>query len=181
MKNYYIIAVSILLLFVILASSCDDNNNQDKSVKQVVANSVSSKQVKYNNPIDEYYLPKINSASSEATMRSLQIKYKKAWEKEFKRFTLFLKKKCVYKKDKKDIKNMEKSLRTYISSMKVVAKTKLTDSYTVNPCYDEHNENTRLSLVGNGTYSRIELIEGEMIRDACMRLKDISSEYTFTK
>lgn len=63
----------------------------------------------YNNPIDEYFLPKIyNWDSDQATIRAAQDAYRVVWEDEFKNLIKWLMKKCVYNKDKKNIKALKK-------------------------------------------------------------------------
>lgn len=132
----------------------------------------------YNNPIDEYYLPKIYSWEvSEAEIRELQDAYKKAWKEEFENLMKYLRQKCIYKEDKKNIKLLEKSVLDNIEKSQNVIVTELLDVYQVNPEPSETEDTiSRYSYWGNGTRSRLEQIEGEIYRDACMRIINLYGE-----
>jgi len=129
------------------------------------------------NPIDEYYLPLIESADSEASLRTLQNEYRKAWEKEFNNITGYLLKKCIYESDKEQIKEMKKGFRKNVMNLKRVMKTELIDAYQVDPENNSGNEYTRLSLEGNGTRSRLAFLEAQMYRDACIRMLEMCEDY----
>lgn len=140
----------------------------------------------YNNPIDEYFLPRIYSwDKSQAEIRGFQDAYKKVWKAEFKSVTKWLRKKCIYETDKKNIELMEKSVSDYIERSKEVVLTELLDAYKVNPdAGKEKDAVSRMSSWGNGTRSRLNQIEGEIYRDASMRIINLyggETGYEFRK
>lgn len=141
-------------------------------------------QTNYNNPIDEYFLPKIQSRDkSEAEIRGLQDDYKHVWKEEFENLTKWLRKKCIYKEDKENISSMEKSVLEYIDRSKAVIATELADTYEVNPNPEKGKDMvSRNSYWGNGTRSALNQIEGEIYRDTCMRILSLygaETEYKF--
>lgn len=140
----------------------------------------------YNNPIDEYYLPKIYSwDASQAEIRSAQDTYRAVWSSEFKHLMKWLRKKCVYQEDKKNIKEMEKSVEENINSSLEVITIELLDVYEVNPDSSKNKDNEARSWYwGNGTRSRLNQIAGEMYRDASMKIINLTGgtgemEYPF--
>lgn len=134
----------------------------------------------YNNPIDEYFLPKIYARDKcEAEIRDLQDTYKKVWKAEFKNVIKYLQEKCVYDEDKNNIKSMEKLVSDYAEKSREVIIPELLDAYKVNPNPGEGEETeSRNSYWGNGTRSRLNQIEGEIYRDASMRIIDVWGEET---
>ncbi|MCI8363609.1 MAG: hypothetical protein HFG34_01465 [Eubacterium sp.] len=140
----------------------------------------------YNNPIDEYFLPKIQSRGKcEAEIRGYQDNYKHVWKEEFENLTKWLRKKCIYEEDKENIIAIEKSVSEYIERSKAVISTELLDTYEVNPNPKKGKDMVpRNSYWGTGTRSRLNQIEGEIYRDTCMRiicLYGAETEYKFRK
>lgn len=137
----------------------------------------------YRNPIDKYFWPKIYSwDSSQVEIRNAQRAYKKAWKTEYQNLIKWLKKKCVYDEDKKNLSLLEKNISSQINIEKKVMKTDLINAYEVNPDSSwEKNNISRSSLVGNGTQDRLAQSEGELYRDVCMRILNIRGyeEYDF--
>ena len=141
--------------------------------------------VAYDNPIDEYFVPKIEYArkyESEASKKRLQDSYAIVWEREYINLIDYLKEKCVYKEDKNAIIKMKKSTYTNIDNTIAVVKTDFLDDYSINPdpekCIDHVS---RISSPGNSTRSRLNQIKGEMFRDEVMRILSINREYVFVK
>ncbi len=138
----------------------------------------------YDNPIDEYFLPKINAVdASQAEIRAYQDDYKYVWKEEFENLTKWLRKKCIFEEDKKKIQEMKKSVSEYVEQSKEVILTELLDTYKVNP-NPERGEESRNSYWGNGTRSRLNQIEGEIYRDASMRIINLygaGEKYEFRK
>lgn len=201
MKSRFLCIIRLICVLMVLFSSvcsvgCADHTEERKhSVERVdaVPNPVQTGEMKqgekvgknlYDNPIDEYFLPKINAAdSSQAEIRAYQDDYKYAWKKEFRNLTKWLSEKCTYKEDKKNIQEMKKSVLEYVEKSKKVISTELLDTYKVNP-NPEQGEESRNSYWGNGTRSRLNQIEGEIYRDASMRIINLygmGEKYEFRK
>ena len=65
----------------------------------------------YRNPIDQYFWSKIYSwDASQTEIRKAQKAYKKAWKTEYRNMMKWMKKKCVYDEDKKNIRLLEKKI-----------------------------------------------------------------------
>ena len=125
----------------------------------------------YNNPIDKCFLPIFYSEeSSEAVIREAQDTYKELWIQEFNNLMKTLRSKCIYDKDKKNIDIFEKRIKSEIEMEIEIITTELIDAYEVNPDPKENDNISRISLWGNGTRSRLNQIEGEIYRDASMRI-----------
>jgi len=126
----------------------------------------------YNNPIDKYYLPKIYSLNTDTqTQRKLRVKYKKAWEKEYKNFIKWLKKQCTYKEDIEDIKVLNQRVIELIEAEKNVLKTAITDSYQINPDPSKVKDHfTRVSNRGHGLMEHLGQREVETYRNLCMKV-----------
>ncbi len=128
----------------------------------------------YENPIDEYFLPRIEFAASEATMRGYQDDYRGVWRSEFQHLMKFIRKKCVYGQDREKVQAYEKNVRDMIEKSKEIAGMEIANTYDINPDPPKGKDgNTRSSSWGNGTRSRLNQLEGEMYRDASMSLIDI--------
>ncbi|MCH5265480.1 MAG: hypothetical protein J1F02_06245 [Lachnospiraceae bacterium] len=126
----------------------------------------------YSNPIDEYFWPEIYSwEASQVEIRAAQDAYKKVWKAEFKSVMKWLKKKCIYDEDKKNIQALEKSVARQIKTERKVCETEMTDAYGTKPDPAKAADGvSRISLWGNGTRSGLNKIEGEIYRDAAMKI-----------
>lgn len=189
------ICICVLALFM---TGCSDSGNSVKEPTETATDpspavaeieepqEPDSGQTSYNNPIDEYFLPRIQSRDKcEAEIRGLQDNYKHAWKEEFENLTKWLCKKCIYEEDKENISSMEKSVSEYIERTKNVIATELTDTYEVNPNLEKGKDMmSRNSYWGNETRSALNQIEGEIYRDTCMRIISLhgaETEYKFRK
>lgn len=155
-----------------------DKNDTNKKGESGKAENYSDEFSVYNNPIDKYFLPKIYSwDASEAEIREWQDAYKEVWKEEFKNLMNWLRKKCIYDQDKKNIKLLEKSVLDDIEKSKEVILTELLDVYKVNPDSDQGKDTvSRVSHWGNGTQHRLHQVEGEIYRDASMRIINLYGE-----
>lgn len=137
----------------------------------------------YRNPIDKYFWSKIYSwDASQVEIRKAQGEYKKAWKTEYQNVMKWLKKKCVYDEDKKNLSLLEKNVADQVEIEKKVMKTDLINAYEVDPDSSWAKNNiSRSSLVGNGTQERLAQSEGELYRDVCMRILNLRGygEYEF--
>ncbi len=138
----------------------------------------------YHNPIDQYYLPIIASWDvSEVEIRAAQDAYRKAWKTEYKYLMKWLQKQCIYEEDRKDLRDLDKSVANQIAVERKVLSIAMTDGYAVNPDPSQVEDGfTRNSLPGNGTRSRLNQCEGEIYRDVSMRIIHLyrgKKEYKF--
>lgn len=60
-------------------------------------------QEEYSNPIDAYFLPRMENASCEAERRELQDTYRGVWKTEFENIMVWMQDKCVYQEDKDNL------------------------------------------------------------------------------
>jgi hypothetical protein len=142
----------------------------------------------YSNPIDRCLMPIIYSEKeeiSEVEIRAAQDSYKELWRKEFENLMKVLRNKCTYSKDEKNIDRLKKRIQSEIESEIEVVTTELLGAYKINPNPKEGDDISRMSLWGNGTRSRLNQIEGEIYRDASMRIINVygfsGEEYEFRK
>lgn len=132
----------------------------------------------YRNPIDKYYWPQIYSwDASQTEIREAQKAYKKAWKMEYQNMMKWLKKKCVYDEDKRNIKLLEEKIEDQIKIEKKVMEIELINAYKTNPDSSQApNSVSRISLLGHGTQERLAQSEGELYRDVCMRILNLHGD-----
>lgn len=139
----------------------------------------------YRNPIDKYFWSKLYSwNASQQEIRQARNAYNEAWKTEYKNMMRWLKEKCIYEEDKKNISLLEKSISDQIEIEKKVMKTELTNAYEINPDPSKvENDFSRISLLGHGMQERLNQSEGELYRDVCMRILNLhgqaDGEYEF--
>lgn len=191
-KNF----IKVILLVIILLNGCKyPSANEHKSNENYNKEDVSEddqeytdeyfveKYSIYRNPIDKYFWSKIYSwDASQVEIRKAQRAYKKAWKTEYQNVMKWLKEKCVYDEDKKNLSLLEKNVADQVEIEKKVMKTDLINAYEVDPDSSwEKNNISRSSLMGNGTQDRLAQSEGELYRDVCMRILNLRGyeEYEF--
>ncbi len=118
----------------------------------------------YSNPIDAYFLPRIENASCEAERRQMQDTYRGVWKTEFENIMAWMQDKCVYQEDKDTLLLYEESVESLIETTRTISLTKY--KYEFPPDSDERNS------WGNGTRSYLNQKEAEMYRNAGMELID---------
>ena len=118
----------------------------------------------YSNPIDAYFLPRIESASSQVEYRELQDTYRGVWKTEFENVMVWMQDKCVYQEDKDNLLLFEESVESLIDTTQTVLLTDWLDDYELPPDSDNRNQ------WGNGTRSGLNQIRAEIYRDASMKL-----------
>lgn len=123
----------------------------------------------YSNPIDAYFLPRIENASCEAERRQMQDTYRGVWKTEFENIMAWMQDKCVYQEDRDTLLLYEESVVSLIETTRTISLTKY--KYEFPPDSDERNS------WGNGTRSYLNQKEAEMYRNAGMEL--IDDTYTF--
>lgn len=197
----YIFSWMIILLVSLVAVSCStkekamqENLEETQMFKEEISESIENDLVDYNdamnyesqeeeqknydNPIDAYFLPKINSKdTSQAEIRAAQDTYRAVWASEFKNLMKWMRKKCVYQEDKKKIRAMEKRVKRNVELSKDVIATELLNIYEINPDSNKNKDSDARSWHwGNGTRSRLNQIQGEMYRDASMRIIELHND-----
>lgn len=118
----------------------------------------------YSNPIDAYFLPRIEHASCEAERRQMQDTYRGVWKTEFENIMAWMQDKCVYQEDKDTLVLYEESVESLIETTRTISLTK--DKYEFPPGSNERNS------WGNGTRSELNQKEAEIYRNAGMELID---------
>ena len=121
-------------------------------------------QEEYSNPIDAYFLPRIENASCEVERREMQDTYRGVWKTEFENVMVWMQDKCVYQEDKDNLLLFEESVESLIDTTQTVLLTDWLDDYELPPDSDNR------SRWGNGTRSGLNQIRAEIYRDASMKL-----------
>lgn len=138
-------------------------------------NIVSNNTIIYSNPIDEYFVPRINDKTKcEAEKRVYQDTYRDVWEAEYENIMKYMYSKCVYQVDKKNLATYNKNVEKLIDSTRTVMVTDWSDTYKT-----PTDKRYPGRIGGNGTRSALNQIEAEIYRDAGMRL--IDDTYIFLK
>ncbi len=135
--------------------------------------STASEGGEYSNPIDAYFLPRIENASCEAERRELQDTYRGVWKTEFEQVMAWMQDKCVYQEDKDNLLRYTKSVESLIETTCTILATDWMDNYELEPGSDDRN------FWGNGLRSELNQKEAEIYRDAGMKL--IDDTYSFKK
>ena len=120
-------------------------------------------QEEYSNPIDAYFLPRIENASCEAERRQMQDTYRGVWKTEFENVMAWMQDKCVYQEDKDNLLLFEESVDSLIETTYTVW---MVTDYELPPGSDGRKS------WGNGTRSAWNQKEGEIYRDVSMKLVD---------
>ena len=120
----------------------------------------------YSNPIDAYFIPRIDNASSEAERRELQDTYRGVWKTEFENIMVWMRDKCVYQEDKDNLSLFTESVESLIETTRAILVTDWLDDYKRPPGSESRN------FWGNGTRSALNQKEAEIYRDAGMKLID---------
>lgn len=137
--------------------------------------SVSDNTIIYSNPIDEYFIPRINDKTKcEVEKREYQDTYRGVWKAEFENNMNWMYSKCAYQVDKDNLATYEQSIRQLFDSTRAVVVTGWSDTYKI-----PTNERYPGTIWGTGTRSALNQIEAEIYRDAGLRL--IDDTYIFLK
>ena len=96
-------------------------------------------QEEYSNPIDAYFLPRIENASCEAERRELQDTYRGVWKTEFENIMVWMQDKCVYQEDKDNLLLFTKSVESLIETTRTILITDWLDDYKRPPDSDSRN------------------------------------------
>ena len=123
-----------------------------------------------NNPIDQYYLPRIYDAWVETERKELEMIYRRVWIDEFDNIMYWMLAKCVYQEDIDVLLAYEKSVQDLADSTWLMCHLDWYDWYNI-PKEDR--------TVGNGTHGAICFIQGEIYRNAGMELIGGKREYEF--
>lgn len=118
-------------------------------------------QEEYSNPIDAYFLPRIENASCEAERRQMQDTYRGVWKTEFENVMAWMQDKCVYQEDIDNLLLFEESVDSLIETTYTVW---MVTDYELPPSSDGRKS------WGNGTRSAWNQKEGEIYRDVSMKL-----------
>lgn len=119
-------------------------------------------QEEYSNPIDAWFLPRIENASCEAECRQLQDTYRGVWKTEFENVMVWLQDKCIYQEDKDNLLLFEESVESLIETTYTIWVT----DYDLPPGSDGRKS------WGAGTRGVLSQKEGEIYRDVSMNVID---------
>ena len=147
-------------------------NNEPQHIGQAIS--------EYSNPIDEYFLPKFESAFPEVARRELQDTYRGVWEAEFENVIAWLKSKCYYQEDMDKMTQYAINVKNMVAAARVAVTMDWLDMYGISP--DAPSKNTHpygFFEYGNGTRSGLNQIAGEIYRNAAMLLIDHCEGYAF--
>lgn len=141
-------------------------DDQEEETSAVLSEDNQKEEIEeYSNPIDAYFLPRIENASCEAERRQMQDTYRGVWKTEFENIMAWMQDKCVYQEDKDTLLLYEESVESLVEvTYTILAVT----NYEFPPGSDERKS------WGNGTRSYLNQKEAEVYRDAGMRLIDDS-------
>lgn len=174
MNNKYLIGIVCVCVFM-LATGCSSdaevNAQTADNVETAAALPEEDQEEEYSNPIDAYFLPRIEHASCEAERRQMQDTYRGVWKTEFENIMAWMQDKCVYQEDRDNLLRYEESVESLIEATYTVLVTDWLGDYELPPDSDERNS------WGNGTRSGLNQIRAEIYRDAGMRL--IGDTYIF--
>ncbi len=169
------IIISLLVLIIIIQCIVFQNKPSNENTILPQNNKITNFSTSYlmNNPIDEYFNPKLNS-KIEAEVRDAQDEYEKIWKQEYDKIITIIRKKTIYDQDKENLKNFEQSVQSLIKTANPVLETELSDSYNYSPDDAENRS------FGNSTSSALHGINGQIYRDASMLLIPyLKDEYRF--
>ena len=141
-------------------------DDQEEETSAVLSEDNQKEEIEeYSNPIDAYFLPRIENASCEAERRQMQDTYRGVWKTEFENIMAWMQDKCVYQEDKDTLLLYEESVESLVeATYTVLAVT----NYEFPPGSDERRS------WGNSTRSNLNQKKAEVYRDAGMRLIDDS-------
>ena len=168
MKNKYLIPI-LCVCVLMSAAGCNIDadataQSEDNTETTIVLSELH--QEEYSNPIDAYFLPRIENASCEAERRELQDTYRGVWKTEFENIMVWMQDKCVYQEDKDTLLLFTKNVESLIETTRTILETDWLDNYSQPPGSDSRHS------WGNGTRSGLNQKEAEIYRDAGMKLID---------
>ena len=134
--------IGILYVCVLMsAAGCSINvdTNIDSGDQIETAALSEHNQEEYSNPIDAYFLPRIENASCEAERRELQDTYRGVWKTEFENIMVWMQDKCVYQEDKDTLLLFTKNVESLIETTRTILITDWLDDYKRPPDSDSRN------------------------------------------
>jgi hypothetical protein len=130
----------------------------------------------YNNPIDAFYLPLIKEPYCEVARKDSQDIYGCVWKSEFENIVKWAGSKYVYQQDKDALSDYVESVERFITVAQSLMIAELREEFDIPPGAPE------FAPWGNGTQSWLNQLEGEIYRDAGMRIIEnfgFRDEYIF--
>jgi hypothetical protein len=154
----------LFLVILLLVASCSQ-----KEVGQAVDDITFAA----DNPIDAYFIARIESAFPEIERRELQDTYRGVWQAEYENVLAWLAQKCEYQDDKDKLALYAANVEEMIAAARDVMLIDWLDTYQVPP-----NDPDRNSW-GMGTRSGLNQVTGEIYRNAAMLLIENCAGYKF--
>jgi len=137
-------------------------------IQQPQQNSMTSDS--YSNPIDMYFLPRINEATVEAERREIQDTYRGVWKTEFENIIQWLSLRYIYEEDKDLLLTLMSQVDALVTTMRTLAGINMGNAYLDAPNNPDRE-------MGNGRRSWLNQLEAEAYRDICVYL--IDNDYQF--
>ena len=152
------------LFIIVLLCGCSGNegNQSTESTMDVSGN-----------PIDAYFIPRINSSSAEVERRELQDTYRGVWEAEYENVIVWITSKCQYQDDIDKLMKYVASVDEMIAAARNVMLSEWLDVYDMHP--DDPDRNSW----GNGTRSGLNQVTGEIYRNAAILLIEHCEGYEY--
>ena len=157
-----LITMSGFILCLFLCSCTKNANNNIIDINLFEPQETNT--VSYSNPIDEYFIQRIERAHNMVDLREAQDAYRDAWESAFYNVVAWMIEKCLYQEDKDKIIEYECTVNKLIVIMMEMAVTDWLDDYALPPDSPERG------IWGNGTRSGLNYMVANIYRDASMLL-----------
>ncbi|MDR1616772.1 MAG: hypothetical protein LBR98_07155 [Syntrophomonadaceae bacterium] len=157
-----IAVVIIIIVFLLAGCSQKEANQNDQSTDNT-----------YNNPIDAFFIPRIESSPAEAERRDLQDTYRSVWKSEYKNVIVWLTSKCQYQADIDKLAQYTVGVEELITSARAVMLSEWLNVYDKPPDSPDRNS------WGNGTRSGLNQIAGEIYRNSAILLIEHCEGYEY--
>jgi len=129
----------------------------------------------YSNPIDDYFLPRIEYPRAEVGRRAYQDTYRGVWKSEFENIVKWTAARYTYQQDLDALSDYVRGVEQLIENARALMIAELRAEFDIPPGAPE------FAPWGNGTRSWLNQVEGEIYRDAGMRLiESMSCGYNYT-
>ena len=166
------VSTCIIFLFSLLLFAACANNSGNSDIGVESPKTTNNESI-YSNPIDAYYLPLIENAGTQAERSMHQDNYGGAWQSEYENILTWMKNKCTHQVDIDNLNMYDATVSALIDTSRIVLITDWLDDYNL-----PQGNPDRYSW-GNGTRSGLNQAQGEIYRDAGMRLIGGYDHYVF--
>ena len=113
------------------------------------------------NPIDDYFLEKLNRASCYAEIRDYEYFYLVVWQREYEKIMAIMQERCVMNEDKERLQTFMEEVSESFEKMKPFIEGEILNNF-------EYPESPEKYSYGNSTIATLNMYEGMHYRNACM-------------